>query len=126
MKEPLRLLLVEDSEDDALFLLRTLRKAAFEIVSERVESEQQMRNALTREPWDLVISDFILPGFGGMAALQVLRSMALDLPFIIVSGHIGEDIAVDAMKAGGPYSLTILVRVNGQEWSRGPRLCHEG
>jgi signal transduction histidine kinase len=100
MKETLRLLLVEDSEDDALFLLRTLRKAAFEIISQRVESEQQMRNALAREPWDFVISDFILPGFGGMAALQVLRSMELDLPFIIVSGHIGEDIAVDAMKAG--------------------------
>lgn len=100
MKQMLRLLLVEDSEDDALFLLRSLRKAEFEVVSERVESEPQMRAALARESWDLVISDFVLPGFGGLAALQVLHSLQLDLPFIIVSGHIGEDIAVDAMKAG--------------------------
>ncbi|HUR44869.1 MAG TPA: response regulator [Candidatus Saccharimonadales bacterium] len=100
MKETLRLLLVEDSEDDALFLLRTLRKAEFELVTERVESESQMRAALAQQSWDIVISDFVIPGFGGLAALQVLRGLELDLPFIIVSGHIGEDIAVNAMKAG--------------------------
>src|SRR4051812_48128125 len=100
MKETLRLLLVEDSEDDALFLLRTLRKAEFELVTERVESESQMRAALAQQSWDIVISDFVIPGFGGLAALQVLRGLELDVPFIIVSGHIGEDIAVNAMKAG--------------------------
>ncbi len=100
MKQTLRLLLIEDSEDDALFLLRTLRKAEFEIVSERVQTEQEMRDALARQPWDFVISDYVLPGFGGLKALEVLQGIGLDLPFIIVSGHIGEDIAVEAMKAG--------------------------
>lgn len=100
MKQTLRLLLIEDSEDDALFLLRALRKAEFEIVSERVETEQEMKEAIARESWDFVIADYVIPGFGGLKALEVLQKTGLDLPFIIVSGHIGEDIAVEAMKAG--------------------------
>lgn len=100
MKQTLRLLLIEDSEDDALFLLRALRKAEFEIVSERVQTEEEMRQALAREKWDFIIADYVIPGFGGLKALEVLQSIGLDLPFIIVSGHIGEDIAVEAMKAG--------------------------
>ena len=100
MNKKLRLLIVEDSEDDAQLLVLELGRSGYELVWERVESEEAMRNALETRQWDLVISDFVLPSFSGMAALQVLRDTRPDLPFIIVSGKIGENIAVDAMKAG--------------------------
>ncbi len=100
MKKPLRVLMIEDSEDDALLLERELRKGAYDLVCERVETEAAMRAALDRGPWDLVLSDHWLPLFSGPAALGVLRASGLDLPFIIVSGTIGEEQAVSAMKAG--------------------------
>ena len=95
----LRLLLVEDSEDDARLLLHTLRRGGYSVVCRRVESADEMREALA-EPWHIVISDFSIPRFGGMAALRLLRESGLDLPFVIVSGTIGEDTAVEALKAG--------------------------
>ncbi|SPF38247.1 putative Histidine kinase [Syntrophobacter sp. SbD1] len=96
----LRVLIVEDSEDDALLLLRELRRGGYEPVYERVETRESMKKALENGTWDIVVSDFILPGFSGLAALDVLKQSGLDLPFIIVSGKIGENTAVDAMKAG--------------------------
>ena len=100
MGQPLRVLIVEDSEDDALLLARHLRQGGYELKSERVESAETMRLALERHAWDLVIADHNLPRFNSSDALKVIRDMELDIPFIIVSGSIGEEHAVSAMKAG--------------------------
>jgi len=100
MSKPLRVLIIEDSEDDTLLLLRELRKGGYGPVYERVETPEAMSSALENQQWDIVISDYVLPKFSGLAALEVLRKSGQDLPFIILSGHIGEDIAVGAMKAG--------------------------
>jgi len=100
MSKPIRILIVEDSEDDALLLLRELRRSGYEPVSGRVETPEAMREALGKHQWDVIISDYVLPKFSGLAALALLRESGLDLPFIIVSGNIGEDIAVEAMKSG--------------------------
>ena len=100
MPKPLRVLIVEDSEDDALLLVFELRRGEYAPVWKRVETVETMRQALREERWDLVISDYVLPGFSGLDALRLVRSSGLDLPFIIVSGKIGEDTAVNAMKEG--------------------------
>ncbi len=100
MGKPIRVLIVEDSEDDALLLVFELRRGNYAPVSQRVETVEAMRKALKEESWDLVISDYVLPGFSGLEALRLVRESGLDLPFIIVSGKIGEDTAVSAMKEG--------------------------
>ena len=100
MPVPIRLLLVEDSESDALLIIRQLRAAGYETQYERVDTEASMRAALVRQTWDLVISDYNMPHFSGTAALGLLREHGVDIPFIFVSGSIGEDVAVAAMKAG--------------------------
>src|SRR5437762_182041 len=96
----IRVLLVEDSENDALLLLRHLQKGGYEPISQRVETAAAMLAALEQQSWDIIISDYVVPGFGGLEALALLQNKGLDLPFIIVSGHIGEEVAVEAMKAG--------------------------
>jgi PAS domain S-box-containing protein len=100
MPAPLRLILVEDSEDDAALLVRELRRGGFVPEVERVETAEAMRAALDRGSWDLVVADYSLPRFNAPGALAVLKERHLDLPFIIVSGTIGEETAVNAMKAG--------------------------
>jgi two-component system cell cycle sensor histidine kinase/response regulator CckA len=100
MSVPLRVLLIEDSEDDAALLVRTLRSGGYDLTCERVETAIAMRAALDQRPWDLVISDYSMPQFSGPAALQLLQEAGIDLPFIVVSGTIGEETAVSAMKAG--------------------------
>src|SRR6266567_4710422 len=100
MKATLRVLIVEDSEFDAQMLVSILRKAGYEVTFERVESAAALQAALGAKSWDLVLADYNLPEFNAPAALQVLKDSGLDLPFIIVSGGIGEDIAVACMKAG--------------------------
>ena len=100
MSQPLRLLLIEDSEDDAILLLRTLKKVGYEFEHERVETPEAMHAALDKASWDVIISDYVIPGFGGLEALKLVQERHLDIPFIIVSGQIGEDSAVSAMKAG--------------------------
>src|ERR671921_2821901 len=101
MSMPLSVLLVEDSENDALLLVRILRRGGYDLTWERVETASAMEGALLGRSWDLVISDHSMPAFSSLAALELLRSKGfLDLPFIIVSGRIGEDAAVSAMKAG--------------------------
>ncbi len=100
MEGELRLLIIEDSEDDALLLVRELRREGIAPVYERVETAEAMREALRRQSWDLVISDYVMPGFSGLAALGLMKESGADLPFIIISGRIGEDAAVEAMKAG--------------------------
>ena len=100
MTTPLNILLVEDSEDDALLLLRELRQRGYAPTFERVETAPSMRAALQNEEWDIILSDWSLPNFSAPAALDLLKEKGLDIPFIIVSGSIGEETAVDAMRAG--------------------------
>jgi phosphoserine phosphatase RsbU/P len=100
MGKPLRVLIVEDSEDDALLLVFELRRGDYSPLYKRVETFEAMSQALEDEGWDVVISDYVLPGFSGLEALRLVRRSGLDLPFIIVSGKIGEDTAVNAMKEG--------------------------
>ena len=98
--ELLRVLIVEDSADDALLLVQTLRRAGYQVSHERVDTPEEMRAALENGAWRLVLADYVMPRFSGLAALEMVRDKGLDLPFIIVSGRVGEDAAVEAMKAG--------------------------
>ncbi len=100
MSTPLRLLVVEDSEDDAFLLVRKLERDGYDVTFERVETADGMSAALENQPWDVVTSDYNLPRFSGPDALSLLKAKDLDLPFIVVSGAIGEDTAVALMKAG--------------------------
>ncbi len=97
---PLRVLIVEDSPPDGELMLRALRAGGFEPLYERVETPEAMREALARQTWDIVLSDYYLPRFDAPAALALLREQGQDLPFIVVSGSVGEDTAVAAMRAG--------------------------
>ena len=97
---PLRVLAVEDIEDDALLLAREIRRAGYDPVIERVDTAEAMVAALDRSDWDVVIADHALPRFSGLAALALLKQRDLDLPFILVSGVIDEETAVGAMRAG--------------------------
>ena len=99
-RELLRVLIVEDMEDDAILLRRELTRAGYDLHWKRVQTEETMIAALNQEPWDIVISDYSMPTFDALGALHVVKSLGLDLPFIICSGTIGEDVAVLAMKAG--------------------------
>ncbi len=100
MSSQLRVLTVEDSESDAGLIARRLQQAVYDLVYDRVETADEMRKALTMQDWDLVIADYNLPRFSAPAALETLKANGDDLPFIVVSGTIGEENAVAMMKAG--------------------------
>jgi len=100
VKTPLQVLFVEDSENDAELLRLELERAGYETNCQRVETAEGLAVALEAQRWDLIIADYVMPRFGGLEALALVKSKGLDLPFIIVSGHITEDTAVAAMKAG--------------------------
>ncbi|RPJ11655.1 MAG: response regulator, partial [Deltaproteobacteria bacterium] len=100
MTEPLRVLIVEDSEDDALLIVRELRKGGLDPAFERVESPKAMEERLRGQKWDIVLADYSMPLFNGLDALRILQESGHDVPFIIISGSIGEETAVTAMKAG--------------------------
>ncbi|MBI5782200.1 MAG: diguanylate cyclase [Gammaproteobacteria bacterium] len=97
---PLQALVVEDSEDDTLLLVRELTRGGYDVNYHRVDTYDTMSTALSRRAWDIVFADFTMPRFSAFEALKLLRESGQDLPFIIVSGTIGEDRAVAAMKAG--------------------------
>jgi signal transduction histidine kinase len=97
---PLHVLIVEDNPHDVTLLVRELVRGGFAPVYHRVETGPAMKTALTEQAWDLVIADYKMPTFSGPDALETLKQSGLDVPFIIVSGSIGEETAVAAMKAG--------------------------
>jgi len=98
--QKVRILVVEDSADDAELIARTLRRGGCDLIYQRVDTAAAMKAALAQPGWDLVIADYSLPQFSGLEALKLLREIDLDLPFILVSAKMGEDVAVQAMKAG--------------------------
>jgi len=106
MSQPLRLLIVEDSEDDAQLLLRQIRREGMDVDSLRVDTATAMREALMQQRWDVVISDYTMPAFSAIDARALLAEVSADIPFIIVSGTIGEETAVKALKSGAHDFLT--------------------
>jgi two-component system cell cycle sensor histidine kinase/response regulator CckA len=103
----LRVLFIEDSEDDAALQVRLLRQAGYDVAYTRVQSADELKTALER-PWDIVISDYSMPHFSGTEALKVVREKGVDIPFIFVSGTIGEEAAVAALKVGAQDYLMKL------------------
>ena len=99
-RAPLRVLHLEDSELDHELEMAHLRRSGLRVDCTRVDSEPAFRAALDGEPWDIVLSDFNVPGFSGLAALDIVKSSPRPLPFILISGEIGEDVAVAAMRNG--------------------------
>lgn len=96
----LRILIVEDSEDDALLIERELIRGGYRTDMQRVDNAEDMQNALERQPWDLIITDHNMPGFTSQYALALAKTVDPNIPFILVSGSIGEEIAVEAMRSG--------------------------
>ena len=117
---PLRILIVEDSENDAFLLLREVRRLGYNVESTRVETAQALNDALTSREWDLILCDFSLPHLDATQALKIVKSSGLDLPFIIISGTIGEENAVNALKAGAHDFL-----VKGKYARLGPAIERE-
>src|SRR5688572_1793941 len=113
MVASVRALIVEDSEDDALLMVRELVKSGYVTEHERVEDAPSMRDALRRRSWDVILSDYTMPRFGALQALQVHRESGQDIPFIIVSGDIGEQKAVEVMRAGAHdfFSKSMMTRL---------------
>ncbi len=100
MSTPIRVLIVEDSEDDTALIVRELKRNGYDVMFERVDNHKAMKNAFDKQEWDAVIADYAMPKFSMEEALELLRKSKHDIPFVLVSGTIGEDVAVEAMKAG--------------------------
>lgn len=100
MDKLLHVLIVEDSEDDARLVVDELKERGYNPVYSRVETPEELRAALRESRWDVVLSDYMMPRFNALEAMRLIRETGLDIPFIIITGSIGEDIAVAAMKAG--------------------------
>ncbi len=95
-----RVLLVEDSEEDAFLIIHELQQGGLSVICERVETVADVQAALQRNCWDFILCDFVLPGFDGQAVLALYLQMGLEMPFIMVSGRMGEEHAVEMLKAG--------------------------
>jgi PAS domain S-box-containing protein len=100
MSQVLHAIFIEDVLDDCLLLVREIQRANYELIYERIETAQQLRDLLKQRKWDIIFSDYSLPNFSAPRALQVLHELQQDIPFILISGTVGEDIAVETMKAG--------------------------
>ncbi|MFZ2959878.1 MAG: response regulator [Candidatus Ozemobacteraceae bacterium] len=100
MTVPLRLLLIEDSQEDALLMLHELRRGDFALSDFRVDSAADLLEALKTHSWDIIISDYVMPHFSGLNALRLVREQGFDVPFFIVTDKISDDLAVEVMKAG--------------------------
>lgn len=101
----IRILIVEDSEYDTMLIIRNIKSGGYEPEYERVETENQMRDALKADNWDIIIADYVLPAFSGLKALELLKNMELDIPLIMISGNVSEETAVSAMNAGAHDSI---------------------
>jgi len=97
---PLRVLLIEDSDDDAALLSRALARAGYEVATHQVDTAEQLDEALDTHTFDIAIADHRMPLFSGTRALDMIRTRGLDLPFMFVSGTIGEEVAIQAMNEG--------------------------
>jgi two-component system, cell cycle sensor histidine kinase and response regulator CckA len=106
MTRNLRVLIVEDSPDDAELTRRELRRAGYDIASDVVATEAEYARSLATSDWDIILCDHNLPGFDSIRALKLLQHRQDDIPFIIVSGAIGEETAVEAMNRGAYGFLT--------------------
>lgn len=120
MSRPLKVLILEDSADDAEFLLRELRHGEYNPDYQLVDSPRAMRDALKNSDWDIILSDYYMPGFSALTALQILHDLQISVPFIVITGATGEDIAVEAMRAGAQdyllkHNLRRLVSVVQRE-----------
>lgn len=104
--DALRVLVVDDSDDDTMLLLRELRRGGYDPGHERVDTAAALNAALDRQAWDVIIADYVIPGFGGMEALEIVRKRQIDVPFIMISGKVGEHVAVEVMKAGAHDYIT--------------------
>jgi len=100
MPKPLNVLMIEDSEDDALLLTRALKKNGYEPNIGRVQTARDMSRALESAPWDIILCDFHMPAFSGTEAIDLLKKTGLDIPLIVVSGAIGEETALDCIHRG--------------------------
>ncbi|HXU80885.1 MAG TPA: response regulator [Polyangia bacterium] len=100
MGKSLNVLLVEDSEDDAAFVLRELKRSDYDIHWQRVETPEAMNEALDRRRWDVILSDYHMPRFSAPEAFRLVKGRGIDIPFIIISGTVGEEVAVEAMRVG--------------------------
>jgi len=100
MSKTLRVLNVEDSERDVSLLTRFLSRSGSEVISDRVDTAEAMTLALESREWDVVLCDYTMPNFNALAALALMKEMKKDIPFIIISGSVGEAAAVEAMRAG--------------------------
>lgn len=98
--ESLRVLIVEDSQDDALLIVRELKKGGFSPIWERVQSSSELKAVLRQQSWDMILSDYSMPQFNAIDAIKIVREVSPELPCIVISGTIGEDVAVAAMQAG--------------------------
>lgn len=98
--KPLRLLLVEDSDDDALLILQCLARHGYDCVTRQVMTAKGLTEALAEEHWDIILCDYVMPGFDALAALEIVRQQKVEIPVIIVSGTVGEDVAVASLKHG--------------------------
>src|SRR2546427_4229228 len=100
MNRTLRILNIEDSERDIVLLRHHLSRAGYDLIFDSVETPAAMKAALETREWDVILCDYSMPQFNALAALKLLKEMGLDIPFFIVSGTIGEEVAVEAMRAG--------------------------
>ena len=100
MKQDIRVLIVDDSENDALLLTDELKKNGYDSTWIRVDEPEDMEQALREQSWDIIIADYTMPDFGGPEALTILQSTGLDIPFILVSGTTAEHTCVDVMRSG--------------------------
>ncbi|MGH6725161.1 MAG: response regulator, partial [Pseudolabrys sp.] len=100
MRQSLKVLIVDDREHDAALMVRALRRANFDLTFARVDSEPAMIAAFARQTWDIVFADYSMPRFNVEGALAVVAKAGLDIPFIVVSGSVGEETAVEVMRAG--------------------------